>query len=311
MIYGHQQAQAQLERALGEGRLHQAYLLAGSQGIGKARFAKAWLPRLMGGQEAERLLAAGAHPDFMQLEIEADPKTGKLRRDIGREQVEKLLTFLTKHPVLAERKLVLIDAADDLSPNAANNLLKWLEEPRPKTCLLLIAHRVERLLPTLRSRCARLNFRPLDAASFARFAADQGLAQVEALHRLSGGVPGQALLLSKPEVTHSRQALTALVENRFAEDPLVLARQAKSLLPTQDIAGLALCLGMLRRALRDLAGQGGEAATAPFAADAYAKTLGQEARAQRLNLDPAQVLAMVLLDLQALAGQGLRHDDTA
>ena len=70
------------------------------------------------------------HPDYMEPAIIADPKTGKLRSEITRDQVSEVLEFLGKFSALSERKVVLIDAIDDLNVSAANSLLKWLEEPR-------------------------------------------------------------------------------------------------------------------------------------------------------------------------------------
>lgn len=318
MIFGHDLIRTQLMDAIAQDKLHHAYLLDGPRGIGKAGFAETMLPHILGGQGAQGLLHSGAHPDFIRLEIEADPKTGKMRRDITRDQVEKLLQFLIKHTSLADRKVVLIDAADDLNVNAANNLLKWLEEPRPNTCLLLVAHRVDRLLPTIRSRCARLRFRPLDRSAFMQFAESQGqdqdqerdqalLSDPERLFTLSGGIPGQALQLSNPKVEQAKATLSKLINTSFDTDPLALARLARSLLVSPDIEGLNMSLRLLRHSLREQAGAADNPAQANFAAIAYKETLNKDSQAKSLNIDPAQVLATLLLDLRDLARQGQTH----
>jgi len=307
-LYGHEAPTAQLQSALSNGRLHHAYLLAGPKGLGKSAFARAWVPKLLeGGDQSDALLASGAHPDFMTLALEQDPKTGKQRRDITRDQVERLLEFLGKHAVLSKRKIVLIDAADDLNVNAANNLLKWLEEPRPHTCLLLIAHRVDRLLPTIRSRCAKLTFQPLGAEDFDQFCAQNDLKGGSGLYELSGGVPGQALILADPGVQAVHQALSRFAQNMAQADPMALAREAPSLLVTKDAEGLDLALRLLRHALRDQAGTAQEVEGNARLADAYQSLRGREAEARALNLDPVQVLTRVLLDLQSQARQGQAH----
>ena len=310
MIVGHESQRRYFERSMAAGTLHQAYLLDGPQGMGKATFARALAPNLMGGAQTVNLLASGAHPDFMEIRIEQDPKTGKPYRDIRREQIEKMLVFMTKHAALADRKVILIDAADDLNTNAANNLLKWLEEPRPHTCILLIAHRVDRLLPTLRSRCARVRFPPLDRDTFDRFAAQQNLDKLGSgtdLFGLSSGVPGLALALTNAEVWQANEGISALVQQGFQSDPLYLCQAASSLLPSKDLDGLALGLRLLRYGLRTRAGQGTTRDQADFAARAYALTQNREAQAKALNLDPVQVFTALLLDLQDLSREGRAH----
>ena len=307
MIYGHDGIRAQLESALTQNRLHHAYLLDGPKGVGKAGFAASILPQIVGGQNAENLLSSRTHPDFMRLEIQPDPKTGKMRRDITRRQIDDLLHFLTKHTSLANRKVALIDAANDLNVNAANNLLKWLEEPRPNTCLLLIAHRVDSLLPTIRSRCARLRFYTLDKASFAHFAQDHGFENTAMLHDISGGIPGRALALANTNVAEIRESFKQLLHTSFDLDSLVLSNRAKSLLISADMQGLELSLWLLRHELRSMAGQGDQIARANFAAEAYSKTLHLEHQAKSLNINPTQVLAVLLLDLQEMARQGQDH----
>ncbi len=310
MMVGHESQRRYFERSLASGRLHQAYLFDGPRGMGKATFARTLAPSLMGGAQASSLLASGAHPDFMEIRIEQNPNTGKPFRDIRREQIEKLLVFMTQHAALSDRKVILIDAADDLNPSAANNLLKWLEEPRPKTCIMLIAHRVDRLLPTLRSRCARLRFPPLDRDTFGQFAALHDLEEVGSgtdLFGLSGGVPGKALALTDKKVREVSQGIGVLVQDRFQADLLKLCQSAPSLLPSKDLEGLATGLRVLRHGLRTLAGKGTAKDQAYLAARAYALTHNREAQAKALNLDPVQVFTALLLDLQGLSREGRGH----
>ena len=310
MIVGHESQYQHMEAALRSGRLHHAYLFSGPRGLGKAGFAETLLPALLGrgeGPKPETLLASGAHPDFMRLALEADPKTGKMRSEITRDQVQRLLEFLTKHAALAQRKVVLIDSADDLNVNAANNLLKWLEEPRPRTCLLLISHRPDGLLPTIRSRCAVLRFSPLDTTAFAQFVAGVGGSEASELWALSGGVPGEALALMRPKVQAIQQNLADFVRGLDQMEPLEIANSARDLLVGADAEGFRISLRLLRGCLRVLAGCGEDPVRAQWAAQAYALTIGREEWVAALNMDLVQTWTGLLLDLHELARQGQHY----
>ncbi|MDG6078184.1 AAA family ATPase [Erythrobacter litoralis] len=158
---GHEQAWDSWTRATKGQRMHHAWLLAGKKGLGKAGFAQA---------AARRLLGAGTelHPDILSLTYgakddkeerkRADGKAYESARSIRIAQVRAMQRRLTTKPTLGDRRIVIIDAADDLERNAANALLKSLEEPPQGTTFLLITHRPARLLPTIRSRCRTLRF---------------------------------------------------------------------------------------------------------------------------------------------------------
>ena len=141
--------------------------------MGKASFAKAAATRVLAeaaGPPVElpgletppdhpmaRLLAAGSHPDFRLLERLERP-TGGLARNISVDQVRSLGELLAVTPSMSAWRAIVIDAADDLEASAANALLKMLEEPPANTLFFLVSHAPGRLLPTIRSRCRRLDF---------------------------------------------------------------------------------------------------------------------------------------------------------
>ena len=144
--------------------------------MGKASFARAAACRVLAdaaGPVAGRgstsptiiavshLLAARSHPDFRMLERLENAKTGNLSRNISVDQVRGLGEMLGVTPSLSAWRAIVIDAADDLEASAANALLKMLEEPPANTIFLLVAHAPGRLLPTIRSRCRRLDFERL------------------------------------------------------------------------------------------------------------------------------------------------------
>lgn len=136
-----------------------AYLLHGPVGIGKRALAERFMASLLclkpngldacGACKACHLLAAGTHPDNFVLEPEEPDKPIKI------DQVRELVNFVVQTAQLGGRKVVLVEPTEAMNINAANALLKSLEEPAGDTVLLLISHQSSRLLPTVRSRCVQ------------------------------------------------------------------------------------------------------------------------------------------------------------
>ena len=120
-----------------------------------------------------------------------------LKRSITIEQIRNLQASLTTRPGLSDKRVIIIDAADDLERGGANALLKSLEEPPVGTYFLLISHASDRLLPTIRSRCQMLRFDPLNddemALAIANAAPDLEPEEIPALIRAGKGSPGQAI----------------------------------------------------------------------------------------------------------------------
>ena len=190
-----------------------AYLLHGPAGIGKRVLANQLAARLLcqqplalaacGECKSCHLLAAGTHPDFYVLEPEEADKAIKV------DQVRDLVDFVVQTPQLGGRKLVLLEPAEAMNPNAANALLKSLEEPAGNTVMLLISHQPSRLLPTVRSRCVQQacplpdETQSLDWMQGAHPELDRQLAHE--LLRLSGGSPLTALRLRALDVIGLRE----------------------------------------------------------------------------------------------------------
>lgn len=211
-LFGHEQAVAAFRAALDAGRLHHAWLITGPQGIGKSLFArKAALRVLAQGQgtvaraglevpdehQAVRLLAAGSHPDYAQLERLPKENGTEFARSITIAQVRGLQRLFATTSTYSPWRAVVIDSADDLEPGGANALLKNLEEPPPNTVFLLVSHAPERLLPTIRSRCRVLRLGPLgrgDLEAALRGAMpDATPDEIGALASVGGGAPGRAV----------------------------------------------------------------------------------------------------------------------
>ncbi|HUF57292.1 MAG TPA: DNA polymerase III subunit delta', partial [Thermohalobaculum sp.] len=221
-LFGQEAAEAAFLAAWAEDRLHHAWLISGPRGIGKAtlayRMARALIvggptgdAGLFGdpapppasldapaGDPVQARIAAGAEPRLMVLRRTLNDR-GALRTVIRVEEVRRVREFLGLSAADGGWRAVIVDAADEMNVNAANALLKVLEEPPPLTVLLLVAHGPARLLPTIRSRCRTLALAPLGPQALAD-ALEQAGAPVApghaaALAILSGGSAGAALRL--------------------------------------------------------------------------------------------------------------------
>jgi len=222
------------------GRMHHAWLLAGPQGIGKAGFAQAaarWLLAAAAGPAVPQdrldvpedhpvaaLLDAGSHPDFKLLERLSKANSEELARSITVDQVRGLQPLFATTPSLSPRRVVLIDAIDDLERSAANALLKNLEEPPAGTIFLLVSHAPGRLLPTIRSRCRLLRFGPLEDESV-RVALRRALpeaedAELDALVAVANGAPGNALRFAGLDIAGLDAAIEKLARHGDASNAL-------------------------------------------------------------------------------------------
>jgi DNA polymerase-3 subunit delta' len=195
-FYGHAAAEAQLAAGLANGKLHHAWLLVGPGGVGKAtlayRFARAALLGIGGNaalfddlpdklsvdpaSKASHLVRALSHPDLLVIRRPYDVKAKRFKTAITVDEVRRLRDFLGHKQTGDGWKVVIVDSADDLNINAANALLKSLEEPPSGAIFLLTSSVPGRLLTTIRSRCRLLNMLPLEHAAL-RSAAEQALQQ--------------------------------------------------------------------------------------------------------------------------------------
>ncbi|WP_187336146.1 AAA family ATPase [Novosphingopyxis iocasae] len=217
---GHDRAEAAVLAGLDEGRLHHAWLLSGPKGMGKASFALRAARLLLSDNDgfegfsasqegqAAALIRAGSHPDLKILQRlpkkdGLDPEDvsdeADLKRNISVDQVRSLQPLLGGKTSIAPRRVIIVDAADDLERSGANALLKNLEEPPENTVFFLVSHAPQRLLPTIRSRCRVQRFDPLSDEqmdAFLRSALpdlpDQDLA---ALILAAEGSPGRAIAM--------------------------------------------------------------------------------------------------------------------
>ncbi|MGQ2907386.1 MAG: DNA polymerase III subunit delta' [Aliihoeflea sp.] len=196
-LFGHVGEADELARAYRTGKFHHALILSGTRGIGKATLAFRLAHHLLANpRPAEapstlarpdtastlfRLMAQGAHPSLLHLTRPAADRGAGFKSAVTVDEIRRVGRFLSMTSHDGGYRVVIVDAADDMNRNAANALLKSLEEPPPRTLFLLVVHSIGRMLPTIRSRCQLLKLKPL--------ASDDLLAALRAVSPGSEEVP--------------------------------------------------------------------------------------------------------------------------
>ncbi len=219
-LFGHAEAERSLAQAFASGRMHHGWLLSGPEGIGKATLAYRLARHVLAVPEerdifgeslavaddsaASRQILAQAHPGLLVLRRPWDAKAKRFATTLPVDEVRRLKSFLGLTGGDGQWRVVIVDSADDLNINAANALLKSLEEPPARALFILISSEPGRLLPTIRSRCRRLDLKPLMEADLKK-AVEAALLAAEAepprpeawqqLASLSGGSVRRALQL--------------------------------------------------------------------------------------------------------------------
>lgn len=226
-VLGHQQNKEFLQKLLKPGSRPHALLFYGMGGIGKKmlalHFAKTFLCKSVAKKpcgicESCRLIDiennSFAHPDFYLLTAE---EAGK---DIKIEQVKEMAKQAAFAPVLSEHKVCIIDDAGQMTAEAANSLLKLLEEPPPGWLFILITQQAERLLPTVLSRVVRLRFDAPDSSAVQQILKARGITQnTQVLAALAGGSPGRALSYNQADIFAIRREALDLLKKLPLQNP--------------------------------------------------------------------------------------------
>jgi DNA polymerase-3 subunit delta' len=305
VILGQDKAVEQFTEAWSSRKLHHAWLLAGPKGVGKASFARAAARRVLAdaagppsdlpglGADDEhaivRLVEAGSHPDMRWLERLVNEKTGNLKQDISVEQVRELGEFMGMTAALSPWRVAVIDTVDELNLSASNALLKILEEPPANTLFFLVSHAPGRLLPTIRSRCRRLDLAKLDDDAMTSIleAHSPSLSESERSRIIATADGSAARALAFAELGLAKIEDMALAILRGG-DPTNARRSdlaselGKKAAADRYAAFLDIAPSLIAREVRGLDGQRRERAL-----DAYAKARELAAIAPRLSLDPA------------------------
>lgn len=304
--------------ALERGRLHHAWLLTGPEGVGKATFAYRAARRLLGAaadtasgalgsdpdHPVSRQVAARSNPDLMVLERMGDD--GKARKVIPVDDARQLPEFFSKAPASAPFRVAIIDAVDDMNPNASNALLKTLEEPPERGVLFLVSHAPGGLLPTIRSRCRRLRFAEWDEASLAAFVEQRTGLDAESairLARMSKGAPGKALELSARGAIEVDRTAHQLLARLPAIDTAELQKLSEGFRGGEGAARFELLFERLADQVHTMAthsaGQG--SAIGDGWARAWERLVALPREVEGLNLDRTDAFWTMIGDLRAAA----------
>jgi len=236
-----------LQRAFACDKMPHAYIFAGPEGVGKFKTACEWAKMLLckeavrqdqfadscGLCESCRLFAAGSHPDFHHIykELLEFTKDNKDKTTPVQLPIDVIREFLIEkapnRPTLSHRKVFVVSEAEKLNDSSQNALLKVLEEPPEHCCLILLCTRLERLLPTTKSRCQIIRFAPVAEQRIMQQLKEMGLKETQAQYfaRLAQGSLGQACQWARLELdgaslySTKRELLETLANCKYAEVP--------------------------------------------------------------------------------------------
>ena len=302
-LFGHEAAEASFLSAYSSGRLHHAWLIEGPSGIGKARLAERIGAYLLGARgpssapfdapaedSVMRAILAGSHPDMTLQRRELNDK-GKLTQDITVDQIRQLTHHFEMKPALGGWRVGIVDAIDEANRNAANALLKTLEEPPPQSILLLVNHRTKPILPTIRSRCRVLQLSALSEDNCAR--ALEMVGAPASANALARGRPGLGLRLSSPSAMNAASAARALIKAmpKPSDKIVSAALSAASDGPEAELA--------FRDEVLDWVAQRAE--SEPRAAKAWLGLARLSGDAETLNMDAAQLASKIIAAMHEAA----------
>ncbi len=312
LLVGHGNEAARLTRAYRSGHLHHALLLHGPRGIGKATLAFAFARHVLSSPDPHsapdelialdaqsalfRQIASGAHPALLHLTRPLDKDGKKFKTAITVDEIRRVSKFLSMTSHDGGYRVVIVDPADDMNTNAANALLKNLEEPPPRTLFMLVCHAPGRLLPTIRSRCQSIRLQPLDSEDLQNVLVASGEippddeAAGQKIVDLAEGCPRNALLMTRYGGMELTEALSGLLTAQETD-----IAGAYKLAEAVSARGADIQFSILNEAVLDLianhakrAGETGHTAQAAALSDLWHETREAIQQTTIYNLDKKQ-----------------------
>lgn len=252
-LVGHREVLDGLAGHHANGRMHHAWLLSGPRGIGKATLACRFAGHLFrhpqpstaphhyevppADDRTEGRVASGGHPNLLHLRRPWDHDRKRWKTVLTVEEVRRTVSFFGTSAGEAGWRVCIVDTADDLNASAANALLKMLEEPPPRTVFFVLAHSPKGLLPTIRSRCQKVNVRALSPGQVSEALALLGVdTEIEEPDRdlvagLSGGSVRRAILLVRGNGIDLYQRFAALAAEPARPDWAAIHALANDVAP--------------------------------------------------------------------------------
>jgi DNA polymerase III subunit delta' len=254
-IEGNERAKRIIKLALERERLPNSLLFAGPEGVGKRRTALTLAKALnclrmtvdsCDACDACRAIDEGRFPDVMEIAAPA--------KEITIEQVRLLKQMATLRPLAGKRRVFILVDAENVNPASANSLLKVLEEPPPRSHIILLTARPFLLLPTIRSRCRTLTFAAMASEELERILLDQGFREDQAriLALLAGGSLRRALELDWDEVRERKEQAWVLFEALMSGERASLFLDAFGTLPKSALEEFRETLELFSSFARDL-----------------------------------------------------------
>ncbi len=321
-LFGHAEAEHFLAQSYRSGKGHHAILIEGPEGIGKATLAFRFANHVLTNSDpaqapteladpdpnsiVSRQIASGASHNLLHLTRPVDEKTGKVKSAITVDEVRRAGKFFSQTSGTGNWRIVIVDPADDLNRNAANAILKILEEPPKRSLFLVLTHAPGKLLPTIRSRCLPLQLKPLAPDALRNAMTNLGfdlsgpnaqkvLASAdgsvsEALKLINYG--GLDIMTAFETILNGQEPATRKDMHKLAE--VLAAKDSETIFDFFSALVTGYVMGEARKAARD-----GDIDRADRFARLSSGVTERISVAQAYNLDRKQTVLMILDDLRA------------
>lgn len=321
-LFGHEQAEAAAAAAIHSGRMHHAWMITGPKGVGKATLAWRMARRVLGvaadpsaplaarsDDPVNRRIEALSHPDLLLVRRPYDEQRKRLKGEITIDEARRIPAFFSRRAAEGGWRVAIIDSADEMNRNAANGLLKSLEEPPERGLLLLVVTTPGRLPTTVRSRCRRLDLRPVAIDACADWLINvHGVDRDDAgvLAALAKGAPGRALAFGVSGLAGLQRELAAALGSSGRTDPGKVESLIGKATGTDSQQTRAVLFDMMAgeaAARARHAASAGNAVAAGEWADASRRVTSLAREAETLYLDPRQSLLAAFTVLDGAARQ--------
>lgn len=324
VLIGHEAQEHAFLEAYASGRFPHAWILAGAEGVGKATFAyraAAFVlthpdPAASAVQNARslavpedskalHLIRAQGHPDLLVLKRRWHADRKRLETEISVDHARDVVGFFGSTAGSGGWRVLIVDAGDDLNRNSANALLKLIEEPPPRCLIMIVSHVPGRLIPTIRSRCRTMAFRPLSEDDVVRALeaaeADAPKAALRQAASFSEGSPGRAFRFVDEMALSIMSAVRAQLDALPALDRLALHQMAEGLAGRQNDDAYELFEDVLAGWIHDNVVRGGRSGIAPGRLapliEVWDKARAAMRDAEIYNLDRRALILTLFADL--------------